>query len=178
MGETEDLRWEELELDGRVAVVEGDDAAEGLREALAVEGDAAPGRGVGVGAVLELPDEPDDLVEAAVDLVDRGDVRGVEEDRAGGAHRVERVLERGVELLAEAGHARSRHADARAAQAVRVEELRVVGEDLVAVAGGRGIARVARLARDRAEYRGRVGDGARVRADRVLRMRDRDDART
>src|SRR5206468_198483 len=64
------------------------------------------------------------------------------------------------------------------AQTVRVEELRVVGEDLVTVAGRRGVARVGDLARDRAEHRRGVGDGAGVRADCVLRVRDGDDAGT
>ena len=142
-----------------------------------VEGDAAPGREVRVEVVAEFPEQDHEFVEAAVDLVYRRDVRRIDEDRAGRAHRVERVLEHRVRLLAVARNAGSRHADTRAAQSVRVKELGVVGEHLVPVAARRGVARVAGLAGDRAEHRGSVGDGARVRADRVLRMRDRDDAR-
>src|SRR5438309_8914710 len=115
-------------------VVEGDKPRERARVALTVEGEAAAGREVRIEVVAEFPEQDDELVEAAVDLVDRRDVRGVDEDRAGAAHRVEGVLEDRVGLLAVSGDARAGHADARAAQAVRVEKLGVISEYLAAVA--------------------------------------------
>src|SRR5439155_708004 len=61
------------------------------KEVVAVDEVGRPGWGAGLG---------DERVEAAVDLVDRGDVRRIDEDRARTAHGVEGLLERGVELLA------------------------------------------------------------------------------
>ena len=79
-----------------------------------------------------------------------------------------------------------RHADARAVQSVRVQELRVVGGNVRRArpappaerhAAGRGIASVAGSALDDAQHRRRVGHGARVRTHRVLDVRDRHHAR-
>src|SRR5205085_9113464 len=68
----------------------------------------------------------------------------------------------------------SRHADARAAQGLWIEEARVVRLRFAATRLRRGIARV--NASERVEQRGGVGNGARHRACGVLAVRNRDDA--
>ncbi len=133
---------------------------------------------VSIEVALEIEDEDDDLRVARVDFVDRGDVGGVDDDRSCISHRSDGSLEDGVGLVAGACDATARDANARAPEAVRVEELHVVGEDLAASGACRGIARIWQLTRDGAEHGGRVRDGARVRADGVLIVRDGHDAGT
>src|SRR3989449_8111576 len=87
---------------------------------------------VSIEVALEIEDEDDDLRVARVDFVDRGDVGGVDDDRSCISHRSDGSLEDGVGLVAGACDATARDANARAPEAVRAEELRVVGEGLAA----------------------------------------------
>src|SRR6185312_12662471 len=92
------------------------------------------------------------------------------------AHRLDRLLQDHIRLATVAREDLAYHADARTLQAVLIQELAVVGERLTGAPRGHRIAWID--TGDRAEYRCRIGDGARHRPDRILGVRDRNDAGT
>src|SRR5437879_12303380 len=102
---------------------------------------------VSIEVALESEDEGGDLRVARVDFVDRGDVGGVDDDRSCISHRSDGSLEDGVGLVAGACDATARDANARAPEAVRVEELHVVGEGPAAAGACRGVAATWQLTR-------------------------------
>ena len=179
--ELEDLLEEVRHLGRCVRVVERDRVGEGL----ARHRNAHACREVVLHIDLEVVHEDEELAvgggECEAGLVE------VDDRRAGALDGRDGVVERGDDLRRCVVDPLSRDADTRAAEAVGIHERRVVsGERGPGAAGalppkrdagGGGIARVRRTGREDVEQRGCIGDGPRVRARGVLRVRDRDDPR-
>src|SRR5262249_13809079 len=88
-------------------------------------------------------------------------------------HDLDRRLVDCVGLVAETGDAVAHDADPRALQAVNVEELSVVGKDLVTVRGRGGIPRGSRLTGNGAKHSRGVSHGPAARSAHCVIMRYR-----
>ena len=178
--ELEDLLEEVRHLARGVRAVERDRVGEGL-----VRHRDADARGeVLLHVELEVVEQDEELAVRGREL-EAGAVE-IDDRRTGGADLRDRVVERGHHLRRRGVDALPRHAELRSPEPIGVEERAVVGGQRGASAaralpaernaGRRRIARVRRAADDHVEDRDGVGHGTRVRADRVLGVRDRHDA--
>ena len=125
-----------------------------------------------VGVQIRLEFVEQDCHFGIVEFSERCDL-DVDEHGACVAHGVERRIENGSDGVAEV-ELLAQDSDARAMQALRIEEASVVRGAFPSRGEGGGIGGIS--ACERAEKNRRVGDAARHRAGGVLAVRDRDDA--